>query len=171
MKYQVAYLNVYGNAKILADAIVDTLPPDSTECVDLSCQELYDDADVYLIVFEMMRSAIPLDIMDAMENLGGKSILCFAACGAEHWGDKDHIEQSMFPFLPDECDYCGLFVCPGHVPVNILNSMQQSLQEQPENTRAMAILEDYRWSTGHPDAEDIDDLRRFIGEHIRMDDM
>ena len=57
------------------------------------------------------------------------------------------------------------------VPVNILNSMQQSLQEQPENTRAMAILEDYRRSTGHPDAEDIDDLRRFIGEHIRMDDM
>ena len=171
MRYQVAYLNVYGNAKILADAIMDLLPSDSTECIDLSCQELYDDADVYLMIFEMMRSAIPLDIMDALENLGGKSILCFAACGSELWGDKEHIEQSMFPFLPDECDYRGLFVCPGHVPVNILDSMQQSLQEQPENSRAMAILEDYRRSSGHPDAEDMNDLRRFISEHISLEEV
>ena len=165
MKYQVAYLNVYGNAQILANEIMDMLPPGSTECVDLSCQELYDDADVYLIAFEMTRSAIPLDIMDAMENLGGKTILCFATCGTELLGDKEHIEQSLFPFLPDECDYRGLFVCPGHVPVNVLDAMQASLQEQAENTRAMAILEDYRRSAGHPDTEDIHNLRQFVHEH------
>ena len=171
MKYQVAYSSVYGNAKILADAIMDMLPPDSAEYVDLSCQELYDDADIYLIVFEMMRNVIPMDIMNALENLGGKSILCFAAYGAELWGNKDHIEQSLFPFLPDECDYRGLFVCPGHIPFNILDSMQQSLQEQAENAQARAVLDDYRRSAGYPDAEDIDDLRRFIEKHVRMDDM
>ena len=29
MKYQVAYLNVYGNAQILANEIMDMLPPGS----------------------------------------------------------------------------------------------------------------------------------------------
>lgn len=74
MDYQIAYLNVYGNAGVLADEIQTILA--GAELVDLNKQEISDDADVYLLVFEITQAAIPLKIMDVLENLEEKTILC-----------------------------------------------------------------------------------------------
>ena len=56
MDYQIAYLNVYGNAGVLADEIQAILA--GAELVDLNKQEISDDADVYLLVFEITQAAI-----------------------------------------------------------------------------------------------------------------
>ena len=61
MDYQIAYLNVYGNAGVLVDEIQTILA--GAELVDLNKQEISDDADVYLLVFEITQAAIPLKIM------------------------------------------------------------------------------------------------------------
>lgn len=164
MKYQIAYENIYGNAEVLANEIKKILPPESTDFADLSCQEISDDADVYLIGFEITQDAIPLNIMDVLENLEGKTVLCFVTCAMAHAGKKDSIERNLLPFLPDECDYRGLFFCPGQIPASVLRAVEEALRENPENERAKTMLECFQKSLNHPDSDDLRDLRRFIDE-------
>ena len=73
MEYQIAYLDIYGNAGILAEEISSILH--GAELVNLSKQEISDNANSYLLVFEITQNAIPLKIMDILENLEGKTIL------------------------------------------------------------------------------------------------
>ena len=162
MDYQIAYLNVYGNAGVLADEIQTILA--GAELVDLNRQEISDDADVYLLVFEITQAAIPLKIMDVLENLEGKTILCFVACGMALFEEKEDVEHNLLPFLPDECDYRGLFFCPGQIPSSVMDTIQEALDENPENKQAQAMLEAFQHAKNHPDAGDFQELRRFIQE-------
>lgn len=134
------------------------------ELADLDKQEISDDADVYLLVFEITQAAIPLKIMEVLERLEGKIILCCITCGMALYENKDSMEQKLLPFLPDECDYRGLFFCPGQVPDNVIETVQIVLDENPENQRAKVMLEAFHHSMNHPDADDLRELRRFIQE-------
>ena len=88
MDYQIAYLNVYGNAGVLADELQTILA--GAEMVDLSGnQEISYSSDVYLLVFEITRDAIPLKIMDVLENLEGKTVLCIVTCSMALLESKD----------------------------------------------------------------------------------
>ena len=92
MDYQIAYLNVYGNAGVLADEIQTILA--DAELVDLNRQEISDDADVYLLVFEITQAAIPLKIMDVLENLEGKTVLRMSATIAECFSAQDRFRTA-----------------------------------------------------------------------------
>lgn len=162
MFYQIAYLNTYGNASVLADGIQNIL--NDAEFVDLSNQEITEDADVYLLVFEITRNSIPLPIMDALENLEEKTILCCVTSGMARFESKEGIEHSLLPFLPDECDYRGMFFCPGQIPVSVIEKAEKVLRQDPENRQAKMMIEAFRSSAGHPDIEDMRELRRFIQE-------
>lgn len=162
MKYQIVYANVYGNAGTLANEIMNILPAESTDLIDLSCQDISDDADVYLIGFEVTQDTLPLSIMDILENLESKTVLCFATCGMANTKCRESIERTISTFLPDECDYRGLFFCPGQIPASVMASMQEILERNPENERARAMLEGFQHSINHPDMEDLCSLRRFI---------
>lgn len=167
MKYQIAYLDTYGNAKVLADEIMTVLPSGSTEVIDLSCQEISDEADVYVIGFDTTQSTIPLEIMDVLEVLEGKTVLCFVTSGMALFENQESVERKLSPFLPDECDYRGLFFCPGQLPPNVLDSLRAARLEQPESKQAELMLKGYQHSLNHPDAEDRENLCRFILEsHI-----
>lgn len=167
MKYQIAYLNTYGNAKTLADEIMRILPSDSTQLIDLSCQEISGEADVYLIGFEITQNAIPLEIMDVLKVLEGKTILCFVASGMALFENEEGVERKLSPFLPDECDYRGLFFCPGQLPSCVLDSIRTARLEQPESKQAEMMLKGYKHAMNHPDTEDLENLRQFILEsHI-----
>jgi len=77
MKYEVAYISSSGNTEKLAHGIADSLPHRDTFVTDLSCEEITGKADVYLIGFGLKKEAIPLKIMDVLEELEGKTILFF----------------------------------------------------------------------------------------------
>ncbi len=162
MDYQIAYLDVYGNAGVLADEIQSILA--GAELVDLNRQEISDDADVYLLVFEITQAAIPLKIMDVLENLEGKTVLCCVTCGMALHVSKDSVEHNLLPFIPDECDYRGMFFCLGQIPASVIDTLQTALDENPENQQAKVMLEAFQHSMHHPDTDDLLDLRRFIRE-------
>ena len=126
MEYQIAYLDIYGNAGILAEEISGILH--GAELVNLSKQEISDDANSYLLVFEITQNAIPLKIMDILENLEGKTILCCV------------------------------------IPSSVMDTIQEALDENPENKQAQAMLEAFQHAKNHPDAGDFRELRRFIQE-------
>ena len=162
MKYQIAYTNRYGNAGVLAKEIMKILPSKSTDVMDLSYCEISSDADVYLIGFEIVLDTLPLNIINILEKLEGKTVLCFATCGVATTENQERIKRTILPFLPDECDYRGLFVCPGQIPANVMDTTQKVLDKDPENKLAKTMMEGFQRSMNHPDMEDLYNLRRFI---------
>ena len=102
--------------------------------------------------------------MDVLENLEGKTILCCVTCGMTLHESKDSIEHNLLPFIPDECDYRGMFFCPGQIPASVMDTVQTALDENPENQQAKTMLEAFQHSMNHPDTDDLRELRRFIQE-------
>ncbi len=166
MQYQIGYLNTYGNAEILATKIEQYLPIGSSTMTDIATEPLFGTADVFLVCFEMTREAVPLEIMEALELLEGKRIALFVLCAAKTENEKRDVERRLIPFLPDQCDYKGLFTCMGQMPSAIKNSVDEILSTQPENPQAIVLDRIYHQSLGHPDEEDFSLLRKFLQDVI-----
>lgn len=166
MQYQIGYLDTYGNAGILAKKIEQYLPIGSSAIIDMAKESLSGTADVFLVCFEMTREAVPLEIMEALELLEGKRIALFVLCAAKTENEKRDVERRLIPFLPDQCDYKGLFTCMGQMPSAIKNSVDEILSTQPENPQAITLDRIYRQSLGHPDEEDFSSLRKFLQDVI-----
>jgi hypothetical protein len=105
--------------------------------------------------------------MDALEDLHGKKILFFVTCGMEPTEEyRDAIQKRLLPFLPDDCDDCGLFLCQGEFPEEVILAAENKLSVEPENRYAKKILKDARTASGHPNGDDVEKARRFIQTHL-----
>lgn len=167
MKYEIAYISQSGNSEKLAHGIADGLPQDSTFVTDLSCEKVTGKADIYLIVFGINRGMVPLKVMELLEELHGKILLFFITSGMEPVQEyRDAMERKLLPFIPDDCDYRGLFMCPGRFPEHVLRAAQEKLAVEPEYAAAKNVLSDAELSADHPNQTDIENAGRFIREHL-----
>lgn len=163
VKYEVAYISQSGNTATLAEEIAETISDEEVYLTDLSCDEISEDADVYFIGYGVNRGTVPMKIMDALEVAEGKTILLFVTCGIEPTESyKSSVERKILPFLPDDCDYRGLFLCPGQFPEEVVRNIQEVLRRQPDNAQARSLLEHHQKTYGHPNEEDLEGLREFI---------
>ncbi len=166
MKYQIAYLNEFGNAQLLAEEIYSALSGEDAELADIASQEVSEEADIYCICFEATRSALPLDVMELFEYLEGRTIVLFATGSAAMAKEPRRIEAHILPFLPDGSDYRGLFICPGAYPVSMLEKIREHLSIQPDDPQAKALQAGYNAAKGHPDETDKQALRRFLAQSL-----
>lgn len=163
MKYEIAYLSNSGNTAVLATSIAAMLPAVDTHLTDLSHGDISETADVYFIGFGVNRGAVPLKIMEALEYAEGKTAVLFVTCGMEPTDSyKSSIERKVLPFIPDDCDYKGMFLCSGQFPEAAANSIKETLRLHPKNEQAKALLETYQKSYGHPNSQDLEALRYFV---------
>ena len=162
MQYQIGYLDTYGNAEILAEKIEQYLPLGSCIKTDLAQESPSSNADGFLICFEMTREAVPLEIMEVLESLEGKRIALFVLCAAKTESEKQDVERRILPFLPDDCDYVGMFTCLGQMPSAIQDSIEEVFAVQPENPQAKTLAQIYSQSLGHPNEDDFSALRKFL---------
>ncbi len=167
MKYEIAYLSLSGNAEKLAHGIADSLPHNQTLVTNLAHKRITSKADIYIIGFGMNKGTVPIDIINTLDELQGKRIMFFVTCGLDpsEKHQKD-VEKKLFPFMPDDCDYCGLFMCRGKIPDNVVNAIYDKLIEWGDNQSAMKILEEAALSENHPDSTDIENACAFISKHI-----
>ena len=167
MKYEIAYISQSGNTATLAEEIAEMFSDEEVYLTDLSCEEISEDADVYFVGYGVNRGAVPMKIMDALEIAEGKTILLFVTCGMEPTeGYKSSVERKILPFLPDDCDYKGLFLCPGQFPEDVIRNVQEVLRRQPDNTAARTLAENHRKTYGHPNDADLERLRDFVWEKL-----
>lgn len=163
MKYEVVYLSKSGNTAALAQAIADMLPTESTRITDLAQSEASGGADVNFIGFEVNSETIPLKIMDALDYAEGRIVILFGTCSVIPTQDhKAIIERKIQPFLPDDCDYRGIFLCAGQLPEHAAELIKNQHQMQPDNPELNSYLKNHYETIGHPDAQDIENLQRFI---------
>jgi flavodoxin len=167
MKYEIAYLSNSGNTAKLAQELVGMLSREEVSLTDLACDQVSADADVYLFGFGVNRGTVPVKIMDALECAEGKTILLFVTCGLEPTKDyQASIERRIMPFLPDECDYKGLFLCQGQFQEEAVKNLQKALQQQPENEQIRALLNYSSEADGHPDRNDLNALAAFVSAQL-----
>ena len=169
MKYEVAYISSSGNTEKLVHGIADSLPPRDTLVTDLSCEEITGKADVYLIGYGMKKEAIPLKIMDVLDELEGKTILFFVTASIKPTeAHVKEVERKLDPFMPSEHDYKGLFLCPGQVSEETLVKVKTLLEQEPDNEQAKAAYESCKRTAGRPNQEDIDDACDFVCEKLNI---
>lgn len=169
MKYEIAYLSNSGNTATLAREIAELLCEEEMRLVDLSYDDLAEDADVYFMGFGLNRGTVPMKIMDGLELAEGKTVLLFATCGMEPTEEyKASVERKILPFLPDDCDYKGLFLCGGQFPEELVQKMQRVLRAQPENEQAKLFLQHHRKTCTHPNEQDLEALRDFVWKHLEI---
>lgn len=167
MKYEIAYLNLSGSAETMAYGIADHLPMEETIVTDLSYESLAGRADTCIIGFDITKTTIPFKIMDALDEAEGKRLLFCVTCGmkpSENY--RAALEKELAPFLPDDCDYQGIFLCRGTFPEEMVDSAKTMLAENPDHPSAKRILQEAEESQGHPNQEDIENACRFIRERL-----
>lgn len=169
MKYEIAYISGSGNTEKLAHGIADSLPQTNTFVTDLSCEEITKQADVYLIGFGMKREAIPLKIMDILEELEDKTILFFVTASVKPTEVHiKEIERRLEPFMPSNCDYRGLYLCPGQVSDETLKKLRTILNQEPDNEWANAAMENCRQTLDRPNQNDIDEACEFVHKKLNV---
>lgn len=165
MNYQVVYESHTGNTKAVAEAIASILPEYSSKLVNIQKEMPSKDADVYCIGYGVRSSTCSLKLLDFLELLNGRTILLFATCGLEPTeGYQKILERNIEPFLPDECDYRGMFLCRGAIPEDGIAALRQRLQKErdEENLRRLDGFVANAWS--HPDPHDLDNAKQFVRE-------
>ena len=115
----------------------------------------------------MKNEAIPIDVMNVLEELEGKTIMFFVTASVEPTDEMvASIERKLDPFLPMDCDYRGLYLCRGQVSDSTIEKLEGILQEQPDNEKVQFALDMCKKTKGHPNNEDISAAYRFIKENL-----
>lgn len=170
MTYQISYLSPCGHCEKLAEAFADIL--EGAYITDLR----YDtdaQGEIHLVGFEMNENsfkAIPYEVMELLDQLEEKTVLIFATCPfrADQRG-KDQLEYALRPFLPDSCDFRGLFLCSGEASQQLLSRLEAICQKHPEDQRTKTLLESCRTSLRHPDETDVMQACLFVTQALELD--
>lgn len=171
MQYQISYVSPAGHVEKLAEAFCGLFPAD-TSVVDLSCEESGIDAENHLIGFELTGNsdAIPYAVLEHLEQLEDKVILLFVTSPLEPSENlREKVESKITPFLPDNCDYRGIFICYGEVSTELMQSLRSIISEDPGNDRTQALLYSFNESLGHPDTVDVNNGISFLTEALELD--
>jgi flavodoxin len=167
MRYEIAYISQTGNTKKLAYGIAEKLSGEDVVLKDLSKDEISTDSDIYLFGLGVNKGTVPLAIMDALEDLEGKKVMFFVTSGMKPTEEyKKAFENKLIPFISDDSDYRGLFMCYGRIHEKFIQKAQNLLYEDSENKAAKIIMSEAENAAEHPNKTDIDNAVRFIKEHL-----
>lgn len=171
MQYQISYLSPNGNAKCLTDMISQILPAD-TVIMDLEEEcEVY--AETQLIGFEMNEvsiRAVPYRIMELLNKLEHQRVVLFVTSPFRTNSHvKDLMEHRIKPFLPETCQYCGLYLCTGQASDGLLNSLRIHADNNPDDKQAVQVLHRCEESIGHPDADELREACRFVIKTLKIE--
>ena len=163
MKFEIAYFSKLGNSAVLAKAIASMLPAEDTKLTDLAHSEMSGGADVNFIGFDVVDGPLPLRVMDALDYAEDRKLVLFATCCMMPTDNvKAAVERKVHPFLPDGCDYRGLFLCAGQALESMVDSLETQLKKHPDDPEIKFAVRNYQTVIGHPDEQDIENLREFL---------
>lgn len=159
MKYEVVYVSKTGNTEKAAYALAGMLPDGQTKITPFPKETPSMDADVYLIGFGVYRGSCPLELLDFLSGLSGKTILLFGTAGisaAEPF--KRQIESSILAFLPDDCEYLGLYLIPGKYSKAGFDYFYNHFQAEDHPELVQNLYHLYEEAQHHPSGEDLQHL-------------
>ena len=169
MKYQVVYESRTGNTRAIAEAIMMALPSKSAKLVNICAEAPSKEADAYCIGYGIHSGICPLKLLDFMELLNGKTILLFATCGLEPTDAyRKLLERNIEPFLPDKCDYRGMFVCQGAISEDGAAALRKYIEKTGKDDHLQQLDHLVIRAQTHPDCDDLDAATQFAKSALRL---
>jgi len=169
MKYEIAYISASGNTEKLAHGIADMFPARDTYFTDLNTDTITGQADVYLVCFGFRKEAIPLKVLELLEELEEKTILFFVTASIKPSDEAiDMLERYLEPFMPSNCNCKGIFLCPGQVSQQTLDKGQAYTRDNPDDEHAKEAYAWYQSTIGHPNDDDICRACDFINAKLGL---
>lgn len=171
MQYQVSYLSPNGHAQKAAEAIADILPAD-TKVVDLQegCEVF---AQTHIIGYELNEAslhAVPYAIMELLNELDGCQIVLFVTSPFQVDSNaKNVMENKLAPFIPEDSEYGGLFLCAGQATDSFLSAVRKEAELHPVDAQVKARLARCEESIGHPDEDDLMRVCSFIADALNLE--
>lgn len=169
MQYQISYFSPSGHTeKMTAD--LGKILPSNTLTVNLD-KEPEICGETHIIGFELgsKLDAIPYKVLDFLEKLDEKVILLFCTCPVQPTESiKERTERAILPFLPDDCDYRGMYMCRGQVPERFQAELDRILKAQPDNENVRVWINQCKKSEGHPNSENIRNMCQFAAEALEL---
>jgi flavodoxin len=162
-KYQIDYIDDSAATTKIATEIAKKL---NAKLLNLSKDDKNYDADIHIIGFHTNKDTIPIDVLDYIENLEGKQILFYICDYFDASGDhRDKLEKRLLPFLPDECEYQGMFLCLEEMPSSTIDKISQLQKSNIDDEKIQFLIDKYNNAKGRPDEVDIYKLFNFIIEN------
>lgn len=168
MDYMVLYSSKTGNTKKIATEIFSALPGMSK---DMQSIEEYrgKDADIFFIGFWVNRGTCEMSIIDVMSELHGKKIALFGTCGmGSNTGYYRSIEQKVNVWIPDDCEYLGIFLCQGKMPMQVRESYEIAMEDPRQEACRKRLLHNFDEALFHPNEEDLANARAFVKSIIEQ---
>lgn len=159
---QILYTPGEGNTERMAEEIVKILPGGKWQKEIISLGTEIKAADLYIIGFGIRRNTLPYSVLQMLDQLENKRVAFFASGalgGVEAY--KTKIESQILSFLPDSCDYQGLFLCAGSLSQEGMAFFREQLNGNDAAMRQILVQ-----TVNHPNAEDMEQLSCFIRQML-----
>ena len=169
MKYQVVYESQSGNTEQLAKAIASCFPENQVNLVDINLQTPSKDANVYCIGFGVRHSICSMRLIDFLECLNKKTIILFATCGMNP-SESYHrvLERNIEPFLPENCDYRGFYLCQGAISEEGYRAIRRRF-EQSSDAETLERFEEFRIGTqDRPNQSDLENGKDYVRRTLEL---
>ena len=169
MHVQILYLSETGNARSLAEAASSLFSDSSCEMINLAKGQTDEQADAYILVFGIKHNVCPLIVLEQLDRLTGKTLL-FMATGAMGGSDayRVQMECQLLPFLPEACDYRGLFMCPGRLSDKGEAYFAEQMKSLGEDEREERLVNMKAQLESHPNRADLENAVEFVRSRLQL---
>ena len=169
MKYQVVYESQSGNTEQLAKAIASCFPENQVNLIDINLQTPSKKADIYCIGFGVRHSLCSMRLIDFLECLNNKTILLFATCGMNPSENYHRVlERNLEPFLPENCDYRGFYLCQGAISDEGYQSIRCRF-EQNGDAETLERFEEFRIGIqDRPNQSDLENGKEYVRRALEL---
>ena len=171
MKYAVIYDSPTGNTKILAEEIkkyMDGQNGNTGEC--LYCGEPDDadgkklsEAEVIFAGFWTDKGDSGAKLAGFLESLHSSRVFLFGTAG--FGGSEEYfsrILERVVSHLPSDNTVAGRYMCQGKMPMTVRKRYEAMLEQDPEDKRMKAMIDNFDRALSHPDSADLEKLRSML---------
>lgn len=179
MKYAVVYDSPTGNTKILAEEIkryMDGQNGSAGECLyfgepvpDDAIREKLSEAEVIFAGFWTDKGDSGAKLAGFLESLHGVRVFLFGTAG--FGGSEEYfsrILEKVTTHLASDNTVAGKYMCQGKMPVTVRKRYESMLEQNPEDVRMKAMIENFDRALSHPDEADLERLKTKVSAVVNL---
>lgn len=179
MKYAVIYDSPTGNTKMLAEEIkryMDGQSGSAEECMyfgepvlDAANEEKLSEAEIIFAGFWTDKGDSGAKLAEFLESLHGSRVFLFGTAGfggAEEYFSR--ILDKVTTHLASDNTVAGRYMCQGKMPVTVRKRYESMLEQNPEDERMKAMIENFDRALSHPDEDDLERLRASVAAIMNL---
>ncbi len=162
MQYAVVYSSKTGNTRLLAEQIQKQ--KGSAACIyfgEPSTKALQ--ADVLYVGFWTDQGSCDAQTKAFLANIHQKTVYLFGTAGfGQSKSYFDKILQNVMAEIPEDNVVHSGFMCQGKMPQAVRKRYKTMLEQNPNDTKAKMLLDNFDMALTHPDATDLQQLKDWL---------